>query len=227
MTTLLQLRTRARQRADMVGSQFVTDPELTSLINSGYAELYDLVVSAYEDYFSILLPFTVTSGDTYALPANFYKLRGLDFNNGGSWLACREFNFTDRNNTQYNFNYLNTPTAKRSYRIMGDNLLLQPTQAAAGDYRLWYAPAPTALFSDADTLPSSLSKFGWDEYVVLYAVERMLSKEETSVTDVVRERSEIVSRISKMAQDRQVEQSSTIQDVQGSHLDSWGWRHDY
>ena len=104
-------------------------------------------------------------------------------------------------------------TSPRAYRIMADSLILQPTLAATGDYKLWYVPAPTFLVADADLIPESLSKFGWDEYIVLYAAERMLSKEESPITDVQSERAQVGARITTMASNRQVDQSNTIQDV--------------
>ena len=50
---LSTLRTLSRQRADMENSQFITDTEMLRYINRGYAELYDLLVTAAnsEDYF--------------------------------------------------------------------------------------------------------------------------------------------------------------------------------
>lgn len=222
-STLSQLQTRARQRADMVGSTFVTDAELTNLLNQGFAELYDLVVSAFEDYFTINTTFSVTSGDTYTLPENFYKLRGLDFSVNGSYRACREFQFNDRNNSTRDTAWMSNTASPRSYRIMADSLLLQPTTSALGDYRLWYVPSPTFLVGSSDTVPTSLSKFGWDEYIVLFAAERMLSKEESSITDIQGERAEIANRIQAMASNRQVDQSSTIQDVSGYSTSRWGW----
>lgn len=224
-TTLLQLRTRARQRADMVNSTFVTDAELTNLINLGLSELYDIVVSAFEDYFTISSTFTVASGNTYTLPTNFYKLRGLDFSVNGSYQGCREFNFNDRNNSSQDLSWMNNNVSARSYRVMADTLLLQPTNSATGSYRLWYVPSPTFLVADADLVPESLSKFGWDEYIVLWAAERMLSKEESPITDVANERQQIAGRITAMAANRQVDQSSTISDVQGSYMmyNRWDW----
>lgn len=213
MATLLELRTRARQRADMVNSQFVTDAELNTYINIGLTELYDIVVSAFEDYFTTNVNFTVTTGDTYTLPADFYKLRALDFSSNGSWIACKEFQFNERNNSQTGINWINGTGPVRSYRIMGDSLLLQPTASATGLYRLWYVPSQVALTTDGQSIPSALSRFGWDEYIVLLAAERMLSKEESSITDVRNERTELQNRITQMAANRQVDQSSVIQDV--------------
>ena len=206
----------------MVGSTFVTDAELTSYLNLGFTELYDLVVSAFEDYFTTSTPFTVSSGNTYSLPADFYKLRALDFSANGTYQACREFQFNDRNKSQTDLAWMHNSLPARSYRVMADSLIIQPVQSATGSYLLWYVPAPTFLVNPTDTVPLSLSKFGWDEYIVLYAAERMLSKEESSVTDVESERAQIAQRIQTMASNRQVDQSSQIQDVTGSTMGPWG-----
>ena len=79
--TLLELRNRSRQRADMVNSKFVTDAELNTYINASYAELYDLLIASRgENYFVLSYNFTTSiNQDTYALPADFYKLMGVDF----------------------------------------------------------------------------------------------------------------------------------------------------
>ena len=45
------LRSRARRMADMENSTFVSDAEIRDYINSAYAELYDLVIEKYEDYY--------------------------------------------------------------------------------------------------------------------------------------------------------------------------------
>lgn len=222
MTTLLDLRTRARERADMVGSTFVTDSSLTTWINQGMLELYDLVVGSFEDYFSTTTTLTVASGNTVSLPANFYKLRGLDYNNNGQYQGLREFGFAERNSTAPGgVNFLYNQGTDRKYRIMGDNLMLLPETGSVGSYRLFYVPAATAMSADADILPTSLSKFGWDEYIVLFAAERMLSKEESSITDIQSEKESIMRRIIKMASDRQADQSDTVQDVRGLEADSW------
>jgi hypothetical protein len=223
MTTLLELRTRARQRADQVGSTFCTDSELNTWANLGLAELYDQVVGAFEDYFITTTTLTVSSGNTVALPSDFYKLRGLDFSNGnGSYQTLREFGFTERNSTQAGSSFLYNFTRDRKYRILGDNLMLLPETFAIGSYRLFYVPAVTVLTLDASEVPASLSKFGWDEYIVLYMAERMLSKEESPITDVSRERGEIAGRILQMAANRQVDQAETVQDVRRAS-DDWWW----
>lgn len=225
MATLLELRTRARERADMVGSTFVSDASVTTWINQGLLELYDYVVNSFEDYFSATTTLTVSSGNTVTLPANFYKLRGLDYSMNGGYQALREFGFAERNATsQAGINFLFNQGADRKYRILGDSLMLLPESASTGSYRLFYVPAMAVLSADGDVVLPSLTKFGWDEYAVLFAAERMLSKEESSITDIRAERQEILARVIAMSANRQADQSETVQDVRG--LDAAGWIHE-
>ena len=74
------LRLKTRQRADQVNSQFVSDDELDGYINNSYSELYDIIVSRYDDdYFLKSYSLTVNSGTaSYDLPSDFYKARGVD-----------------------------------------------------------------------------------------------------------------------------------------------------
>lgn len=211
-TTLATLRTRARQIADMVDSQFIPDAELDNYINTAYFELYDLVVSSFEDYFTTSTNLTITTGNTASLPADFYKARAVDYSLNGNWATVKLFNFLNRNSLNRAAFLNTTPDSGRRYRIMGNTLIIQNVDNAAGTYRLWYAPAPNLLTDGADSISTDLSKMGWDEYIPLYAAERMLSKEESSTSDVLRRRGEIAGRITQMAADRQMEQSDQISD---------------
>ena len=83
--TLLEMRDEAKQRADMVNSNFVTDAEWTTYINASAAWLYDLLVSAYgSDYFVSEQDLTtVANTDFYLFSAfdtpvtDFYKMVGV------------------------------------------------------------------------------------------------------------------------------------------------------
>ena len=73
--TLAQLRTAARQEADMVNSQFVSDSEFNTYINQSCFELYDLLIQKFgDDYYIKNPPYTFTTDGTsylYALLATF------------------------------------------------------------------------------------------------------------------------------------------------------------
>lgn len=223
--SLTQLTTRSKQLADMVNSSFVTASEWTDYINSGYAELYDVVVSAYEDYFTTTTTLTITTGSTVALPAGFYKIRGLDYSLNGSYINCTQFNFNDRNRQSPWWNSASLLSgAGRQYRILADTLYIVPEERAMGTYQLWYVPAFTPLSAGGDLIPTSLSKFGWEEYICLYAAERAQNKQENDVKVLQEQRQELKARIIAMAPNRNIDQPERITDLARDLYGQVSWR---
>lgn len=214
MATLLDLKTRVRQRADKVNSTYISDSELTNYINGSYAELYDLVVDSYEDYF-IAGPtsFSLSSSDNgvYALPSSFYKLKGVDYSYGGTWVTVSPYTWADRNRHNQVSNPLVGP--HRSYRLVGSNLRIEPDDGATGDYRVWYVPSYTALSSDADVLDTIITRNNWEEYIVIDAAIKILAKEESNTAHLVYEKREMRQRIIDAAGERDVDQPESVSDV--------------
>ena len=66
--TLGQVRLASQQRADRVDSPFVTTAEWNSYINQSYFELYDLLVTVYEDYFIAPPVHFTTNGNQFLYP---------------------------------------------------------------------------------------------------------------------------------------------------------------
>lgn len=217
--TLLQLRDATRQRADMVGSTFVSDAELTSYINQSAFELYDILVSAYgEDYYTATPSTFVTDGtnDKYALPATFYKLLGVDLqlsSSPASWVTLRPFTFSERNryavpNFQSFYGFTNL-----RYRILGDQLWLTPLPSAGQTVRLYYVPRMTTLSLDADTLEGVS---GWTEYVITDAAIKCLQKEESDPSVLMAQKQALLDRIATQAANRDAGNAARVADVVGS-----------
>lgn len=146
MITLPLLREQTRQRADMQNSGFVEDSELDTYINNSYLELYDIVVSRFEDYYTKSIDFTISSGNKETLPVDFYKVRGVDYSYGGTYYEIHKWNFNDRNILDRPSNILSTRFLDyRKYRIVGNQIHIIPENAATGDYRFWYVPLATRM----------------------------------------------------------------------------------
>lgn len=153
-------------------TQYVTESELTTYVNQGGAALHDLITAANEDYYITAVEFTLSTTNTYALPLNFYKLRGLDYQSGSRWTTVPAFNFAHRN--RYSDTARRRPEyPERAYRVMQGALFVLPEDDYAGTYRLWYLMKFSELVSDSDELDDL-----WKEYVVCYAAIQMLQKEE-------------------------------------------------
>lgn len=221
--TLLELRTKARQRADMESSQYVTPEELTGLINDSIAELHDLLVGSYgNDYYITTLQFqTVANQADYDLPADFYKLKGVDARlTASNWFSLRPFNFNERNrNEDYAWGFLNGPTVR--YRMVGDKLRFSPAPDGIIDCRMWYIPLSVRLSADSDTLKDLNA---YSEYVVIDAAIKMRVKEELDTVSLDKMKADMRKRIEDMAQNRDAEQPESISDIYAENNDYYYFR---
>lgn len=242
--TLGQIRLAAQQRADRVGSDFVTKAEWNGYINKAAYELYDLLITVYEDYYlADPVQFTVdgTSPD-YTLPNGilpflnnatgvteaarpFYKLLGVDLalnNTTNAFVTINKYNFIDRNN----YVYPNTASTiygvfNLRYRVMGNKIRFIPTPAAGQAIQLWYIPRLTELLQDTDTTDISIS--GWVEYVIVRAAKYALDKEESDSSKLDQEILFLKARIEESAANRDAGQPDTISDSRSTG----GWGNPY
>lgn len=217
-TTLLQLRTDVRNRADLTNSQFVSDTELTTYINASIAELHDLLVASWDSDYNLLsyTLSTVSGTDAYALPSDFYKLRGVDVRLGANdWHSIRPFNFNERNSNNEITSYSISGDYFR-YRIAGSNLLLSPAPTGIYSVKLWYTPLATKLILDADTL-NDINQFS--EYVIVDAAIKCLNKEESDVSVLMAQKAGLQKRIEEMAQNRDAGQPESISDIYAENID--------
>lgn len=206
LRSLSWLRSRVRQIADMENSTFVSDSELLSYINDSAKKLHDILVSSNEDYSTIILPFSISSGNTSTLPSDCYKVRGIDYQYGGDWVPLRRFQFAERES----FNNKTRTVIDLSYRLIKDTIYLLPEDKATGSYRLWYVPELPDLALDADTLDG---KNGFEEYVILDAGIKCRIKEESDTKEMVQARDEALSRVTTMAQERDYGGPDRVADV--------------
>jgi hypothetical protein len=216
--TLAQLRTEARERADMQNNNFVKDSELNNYINNSISELHDLLIQAYEsDYYINEVEFTTTSQqDSYDLSTvisddNFYKLRGVDAKlNNSEWFTLQPFTFNERNRRQ-NFGawrYLGISNVR--YRLVGNTIRFTPVPDDNIPVRLWYIPTAQVLTNDTDTL-RDLNNFS--EYIIVDAAIKMLAKEESDTTQLERTKAQLKRRIEEAANNRDAGMGDSVSDV--------------
>lgn len=222
-TTLANLRTYVRQQADQESSTFISDSELNRYINQGGTELHGLLSTLYEDYYLTSVNFTLSTANTYTLPANFFKLRGLDYSNAGDWITVPRFSFEERNKWQNRYS-LGDLQVWRAYRLMQGAIYVLPEDDYAGNYRLWYLYGYTPMASDSDTLSDLM---GWDEYVVLYAALKCLKKEESDSSALQMDLEKLKQRIQAEASNRDAAGPEKIHVASGtddwwSDTDTWG-----
>lgn len=234
------IRLAAQQRADRVNSNFVTLPEWNSYINQAMFELYDLLITTYEDYFTLPPALFTTNGSTYLyplpdgvtsftdingnsyVPPPFYKLVGVDLginSANNAFVTVNKFNFADRNK----FVYPNTASTiygvfNLQYRLIGNKIEFIPTPSANQPIRLWYIPRLTQLLADTDVTDIGIS--GWIEYVIVKAAYYALTKEESDTTSLVMQLQALIERIQDSAVNRDAGMPDKISEVRNNGL--WG-----
>lgn len=222
--SLGQIRLMAQQRADRVNSNFVTMPEWNTYINQSYFELYDLLVTLYEDYY-VKEPLLLTTDgieQQVTLPSDFYKLLGVDLgltNNTNAWVTLKKFDFISRN--RYVFPQLTTTylgVFNLRYRLVGNTIMFIPLPSAGQYIRIWYIPKLTQLLQDTD-IADGIS--GWTEYVIVDAAIKALQKEEADVTVLMAQKQALLNRIENSGMNRDAGQPDSVSDVR-SWSERWG-----
>jgi hypothetical protein len=214
--TLAQIKLRARQKADMVNSNFIEDPELLNYVNEAYFTWYDLVVAAFEDYYlGDPTEFTIAAGapGEFPLPVDFYKLAGMDKSiSAGTqdrFYALTKTTWRGRNQTENSFSYYGLrPTT--TYRIFKDKIVLTPQDSANGSYKLWYIPVATPLVDDGDIVDTYN---GFENLLILDVAIKMLNKEESDPSILLMERARIEAKMQEMLVDRDINNGERIEEV--------------
>lgn len=238
--TLVDLQSRALQRVDAVNSQFVSTSELNYLINVGVARLHDILVTAYEDYYSTRKLFSLVAGqEAYDLVTDlglidgsgnplFYKVLELFAVTGsGSNISRQKLKMFNRNELTRLNNPVLTPTYTvfpvLCWRLEGTKLFMEPvpTSAAGFQIELWYVPQITPLVADADTIDYSVVQ-GWEEYIVNEVAINIRLKEESDVSGLMARQAEFESRVTAAAGNRSLGDAPRVVDVEGN----WGYPFD-
>lgn len=226
--SLYELRLRSQQTADRVNSSFVTTSEWNSFLRLAMYELYDLLITSYEDYFDSEIVYIQTNGTTslYPLPdgvtnylggnfngtvgapaKSFYKMAGMDLSVNTSqvtpaYVTLVKFNFIDRNKYVYpNSTSTIYGVYNMAYRVMGNFLDIIPTPAGNQTLRMWYSPRLPALLADANV--TTIGYSGWLRYPIVRAAKYALNKEEgTDTSELDAEIMYLKTRIEQASQNR-------------------------
>lgn len=245
--SLGELRLRSQQCADRVGSEFVGTAEWNAFIRLACYELYDLLITCYEDYNIAPYVYINTNatlqnyplpdginylggvfGGTSGSPASrFYKLAGVDLGvntSNNAWVTINRYDYIDRNAYVYpNSTSTIYGVYNMRYRVMGTNINFIPTPAGNQQIRLTYVPVLPALLLDTDLTNIGVS--GWLRYVIVRAAKYALDKEEgVDTTKLDNELIFLKNRIEVSAINRDVGQPDTISETRqvGYGYNGWG-----
>lgn len=209
--TLEELITRVRQRTDTVDSDFVTDEELTQLINTAYKELYGMLVTKSLHRSEAVFELEADGSLSYDLPIDFFALMGVYRVLGGSCDPQPLERFPDKYRS-----------GSRSgdavmYRVSGSKVVLYPVPSS-GTYEVVYIPIPGDLIDPTDLLDGVL---GWEEFVVLEAAICVLEKEESDTSKLEYKRDRILKRIRDEAEAVEFTETPRILNTRDKDRPDW------
>jgi hypothetical protein len=236
--SLGQIRLMAQERADMVNSNFITKPEWNTFINQAAFELYDLLITCYEDYNvrtaffttnsnqqNYLLPngqltFQDENGNNFVAPP-FYKGWRVDLglnNAPNGFVTIHKYNAIDGNK----YVFPNTASTiygvfNLQYRFVDRYINFIPTPSSNQPIRLWYIPRMPILLQDSDVVDGYS---GWTQYIIVRAAKYALDKEESDSSTCTEEIGFLKDRIEASAQNRDAGQGDTISNTRGAS--GWG-----
>lgn len=216
-----ELEQRVRERADMVNSEFVTSAEVRRYLEAAWQEFYSILVASGEDLFIRRAMLTPNAGDmlgtenldfistedgdliaignagslrTYVnLPTSFKALRMVRHVDGFQLRKATLGDYEGLQNT-------NRPGKPLYYRLELDprndyvRLELLPTMDESYQLEVFYVPQ-VSLDEFLSTSDVGRIVRGWDEYLVLTAAGKCLSKEESDVGNLMKERELLIERI--------------------------------
>ncbi len=231
--SLGQLRMLSQMKADRVNSEFVTMPEWNTFINLAMYELYDLLITQYEDYFMAPRARFLCDGSSFRYPLPngvlefqgtdnadfiaqpFYKLLGVDLGlntANNAFVTVNKYNLIDRNNFVYPNNASQMyGVFNLRYRVIGNYIEFIPNPAANQVIQLLYIPRLPQMLADTDI--TTLGFSGWLQYVIVRAAKYALDKEESNTSTLDQELLFLKKRIEETSMNRDAGQPDTISDT--------------
>lgn len=196
--TLGQLKTLARDLADLPNTDFAVDARMTDYANWALSHLWDVLIAADPDYAVSRTTVNLVAGtELYALPSDFYRLRKVWLKSGGRRFPVQMYSLSE---------VAGWPIGPRS----------------SGALEVWYVPEITKLTNDADIVGTSYPlPDGWEQYVALYVASRLRSKEQRG-SDLLGEAQMELERVRRSAEPRDEGEAVQVEDYynrwQGSHF---------
>ncbi len=199
--TLSELRTALKVRGDWENSADITTAVANDAINEAIAEVWDLLVDKWADYYATIgtLSYT-TAAESIALPTTFYKLRKLErLVSGTIATATAVYERLRPHDLEASHQFARGADRHYRYRIQGASLYLAPWPSESGSIRIHYIPYATVLTMDADTFDGIN---GYESLVLQVALRILQHRQDLPTTDTERQIERLTARIRTAADAR-------------------------
>lgn len=203
------IKARSLDIADLTNTNFLSDDDIIEYINGSLAELYDLMINSFEDYFISTDNISVVSGtESYSLPSDFYKAIKVYILINGDRHKLKRFTMEElENNNIYKYPF----SRPAMYRLLGSNIYFTPEPISSGTVELWYIPEVTKISVLGDTVTFNIP-VQWEEFLYLSVARKMIEREERDSTQVILRLKEVENRIERSVDERDLGEQQRIQD---------------
>jgi hypothetical protein len=219
--TTPELISKCRTRGGYAASNRLTDAVWLDFLESGLAELHDLLITKYgEDYFTVRAEAAITAGVAGDLPDDILKLLRVDLKYGDRWRGLRRFMLSEAEAQQED-------GCRPGYRLEGGDLVIEPEPTGATAVRVIYVKSSPKLSlidpAPAGTVFQVEGYNGWEELLVLYALLRAKRSQDEPTDGIEREIARQTQRVEYAAAARDAGEPMRIPDPDFFDHDPWGW----
>lgn len=185
---------QTRFYSDMVNTQFVTDNEIIGYIDRAYRDMYIRICEQNSGYFRTSAVISIVGGqDTYPLPADLYKLSGIDLNlDSNNTITITNINFNERNMLKSVYSSICLSRGWR-YLISGENVIFSPAPDVSAGFTCWYIPDPVTI--TPTTVSLVLTPSVVVDYLPICAAIKCLQKEESDYSELMSEKAILAEQI--------------------------------
>lgn len=237
-TSLQDLITRTRRRANIENNYFVSDDELTDYLNSSLGEMYDVMTNTYNDYNITTFQSILTNlNNIIPIPSSFDKIRGVDFqlqDAPSNWTTLYAFGMPQRNRRNNSISNFCIPFTNVNlvYRLINVGIMIEPAQQCQGTYQVWYVPKYVPLVALTDTLTIQMDTNAWSEYAIVDCCIKILNKQNLDPSGFMANKDALAIRIKSSAQNRDAASPRACANVRfggdfgngmGSGSGGWGY----
>lgn len=187
-----ELRTACKRKGDRVNASTPSDDEWNEWINESAAELWDEVVTCYEDQYTESTTVSVSSSTSVD---GYFKIRSVEINIDGRYMPIELVPLAEWGK----YAGVLTSNIARGYTVIGDTLHLLP-EGTTASVRVRYVPEYTTLSADGDVLFRTPSN--WHEYIVIDCLIKMRAKFQEDASQEFARKAAILDRIKKAASNR-------------------------
>lgn len=194
-------------------SDYISDAFIMDAVSEGYKEGYELLAEADPDRLTTTSSSlsTATTG-SFPLPADMYRLRGVDVRSGDQWFRVLRDDPSPLNSPwelPVGSAWLGTSGIPARYRTEGQTLFVSPDVPANTALRFTYVPSPASLTGSDQPIDGTA---GLHEYVINFALIQARDREDKETATFERKLERAAKRIMDMGRDRDAGQGKCLED---------------